>query len=50
MYRFIRDHVANPEVLKIDYQDILQEEAVGMAFPVDSIFLNNIQLYMVKWI
>ena len=25
MYRFIRDNVANPEILKIDYQDILQE-------------------------
>ena len=50
MYRFIRDHVANPEVLKIDYQDILQEEAVGMAFPVDSNFFNDIHLFMVKWI
>ena len=47
MYRFIRDNVANPEILKMDYQEILQEEAVGMAFPIDS---NNICLCMVKWI
>ena len=50
MYRFIRYNVANPEILKIDYQDILHEEAVGMAFPVDSNFFINIHLYMVKWI
>ena len=41
MYRFIRDNVANPEILKIDYQDILHEEAVGMAFPVDSNFFDQ---------
>ena len=38
MYRFIRDHVANPEVLKIDYQDILQEEAEAVMKAIRFIF------------
>ena len=40
------DNVANVEMVKINYQEILQEEAVGMAFPIDSNFLNNTLLFI----
>ena len=35
MYRYIRNNLVNPEILKLNYQEILEEEAVGMAFPID---------------
>ena len=50
MYRYIRDHLANPEMLKIDYPEVLEAETVGMAFPIDSNFFKNLILYMVTWI
>ena len=46
MFRYIRDNVANPEIIKINYTDILEEEAIGMAFPIDFDFFNqNSPLY-----
>ena len=41
MYRFIRDNLANPEILKVNYQNVLEEEAVGMAFPIDSNYFDQ---------
>ena len=41
MYRYIRNSLVNPEILKINYQEILEEEAVGMAFPIDSDYFDK---------
>ena len=41
MYRFIRDNLANPEILKVNYQNVLEVEAVCMAFPIDSNYFDQ---------
>ena len=42
MYCFIRDNLINPEILKLNYPEILEEEAVGMAFPpIDSTYFEK---------
>ena len=41
MYRYIRNSLVNPEILKLNYQEILEEEAVGMAFPIDSDYFDK---------
>ena len=33
--------MANPDILKINYPEALEEEAVGMAFPIDSKFFDQ---------
>ena len=41
MYRFLRDNLVNPEMLKLNYPEILEEEAVGMTFPIDSEYFDK---------
>ena len=41
MYRYFRDNLVNPEMLKLNYSDILEDEAIGMAFPIDSNYFEN---------
>ena len=41
MYRYIRNSLVNPEILKLNYQEILEEKAVGMAFPIDSDYFDK---------
>ena len=41
MYRYLRDNLVNPEVLNLNYPEILEQEAVGMAFPIDSNYFDN---------
>ena len=41
MYRYIKDNVANPEMFKLNYTEVLEEEAVGMAFPIDSNYFDQ---------
>jgi len=41
MYRYIKDNIANPEMLKINYSEVLEKEAVGMAFPIDSNYFDQ---------
>ena len=41
IYRYFRPDIANPEVLELSEGEILEEEAVGMAFPVDSSYFNQ---------
>ena len=41
MYRYLRHDVINPEILKGNQDKILQSEALGMAFPVDSEYFDQ---------
>ena len=41
MYRYLRDNLVNPEILNLNYPEILEQEAVGMAFPIDSNYFDN---------
>ena len=41
MYRYLRNDLVNPEILQLNYPEILEEEAVGMAFPIDSNYFDN---------
>ena len=41
IYRYFRPDIVNPEVLKLDEDKILEDEAVGMAFPVDSNYFDQ---------
>ena len=41
IYRYFRPDIVNPEVLKLDEDKILEDEAVGMAFPVDSNYFEQ---------
>ena len=41
MYRYLRHDIVNPEILKVNQEKILESEAVGMAFPVDSEYFDQ---------
>ena len=41
MYQYFRDNLVNPEMLKLNYSDILVDEAIGIAFPIDSNYFEN---------
>jgi len=41
MYRYIKDNIANPEMLKINYPEVLEEETVDMAFSIDSNYFDQ---------
>ena len=41
MYRYIRQDVVNPEILKGNQDKILESEALGMAFPLDSGYFDQ---------
>ena len=41
MYRYFRDNLVNPEILTLNYLEILEEEAIGMALPIDSTYFDN---------
>ena len=41
MYRYLRHDLVNPEILKGNQDKILESEAIGMAFPVDSEYFDQ---------
>ena len=41
IYQYFRPEIVNPEVLKLNEDKILEDEAVGMAFPVDSNYFEQ---------
>ena len=41
LYRYVRQEIINPEVLKLDQNKILESEALGLAFPVDSEYFEQ---------
>ena len=41
LYRYVRQEIVNPEVLKLDQNKILEYEALGLAFPVDSEYFEQ---------
>ena len=41
LYRYVRQDVVNPEALKLDHNEILESEALGLAFPVDSEYFEQ---------
>ena len=41
IYRYFRPEIVNPEVLKLNEDKILEDEAVGMAFPIDSNYFEQ---------
>ena len=46
MYHYFRDNLVNPEMLTLNYPEILKEETMG-TFPIDSTYFP---LCMVIWI
>ena len=40
MYRYLRHDIVNPDILKGSQDKILESEAIGMAFPVDSEYFS----------
>ena len=41
LYRYVRQEIVNPDVLKLDQNKILDSEAIGLAFPVDSEYFEQ---------
>ena len=41
MYRYLRSDIVNPELLGLHQDTILEDEAIGMAFPVDSAYFDK---------
>ena len=41
IYRYFRPDITNPEILKLNQDQILDNEAVGMAFPIDSAYFDQ---------
>ena len=41
MYRFLRPDLVHPELLCLNQDTILEDEAMGMAFPVDSTYFDK---------
>ena len=41
MYRYLRHDIVNPDILKGSQDKILESEAIGMAFPVDSEYFDQ---------
>ena len=41
MYRYVRPDLLNSELLELKQDRILEDEAIGMAFPVDSTFFDK---------
>ena len=41
LYRYIRQEIVNLEVLKLDQNKVLESEALGLAFPVDSEYFEQ---------
>ena len=41
MYQYLRHDLVNPEILKGNQDKILESEAIGMAFPVDSEYFDQ---------
>ena len=41
MYRYLRHDIINPDILKGNQDKILESEAIGMAFPVDSEYFDQ---------
>ena len=41
MYRYLRPDIVNPELLHLNQDMILEDEAKGMAFPVDSTYFDK---------
>ena len=41
MYRYLRPDIVNPELLNLNQDTILENEALGMAFPVDSTYFDK---------
>ena len=41
MYRHLRPDIVNPELLCLNQDTILEDEAIGMAFPVDSTYFDK---------
>ena len=39
MYHYLRPDLINPELLCLNQDKILEDEAIGMAFPVDSTYM-----------
>ena len=44
MYRYLRQDIVNPEILKGNQNKILEREALGMAFPEDSGYFDQYSL------
>ena len=41
MYRYLRPDIVNPELLGLNQDTIPENEALGMAFPVDSTYVTG---------
>ena len=41
MFRYLRPGIVNPELLGLNQDTILENEALGMAFPVDSTYVTG---------
>ena len=41
MYRYLRPDIVNPELLDLNQDTILEDDAMGMAFPVDSTYFDK---------
>ena len=41
MYRYLRHDIINPDILKGNQDKILESEAIGMAFPIDSEYFDQ---------
>jgi len=41
MYRYLRQDIVNPDMLKLNQDTILENETIGMAFPVDSAYFDQ---------
>jgi len=50
LYRYVRQDIVNTEVLKLDHNEILESEALGLAFPVDSEYFEQYSPLMVSQI
>ena len=46
MYQYVRENIVNPEILKGNPNKILESEALGMAFPLDSGYFDQYSLYL----
>ena len=44
MYRYVKQDIVNPEILKGHPNKILESEALGMAFPLDSGYFDQYSL------
>ena len=44
MYRYLRHDIVNPDILNGNQDKILENEAIGMAFPVDSEYFDQYSL------